>query len=82
MKPLDKLVGQMWPGLKVLPAMSTGASDGVYTSAAGLPTYVISGIAIDKDNIRAHGQDENVGAESFYRGNEFFYRYIKVLTSH
>jgi acetylornithine deacetylase/succinyl-diaminopimelate desuccinylase-like protein len=62
--------------------MSAGASDGVYTSAAGLPTYMISGVAIDKDNIRAHGQDENVGIESFYRGNEFFYRYLKALTSH
>ena len=82
MQPLDKLVGQMWPGLKVVPSMSAGASDGVYTSAAGLPTYMISGVAIDKDNIRAHGQDENVGIESFYRGNEFFYRYLKALTSH
>lgn len=82
MQPLDKLVAQMWPGLKVVPAMSAGASDGVYTSAAGLPTYTIAGIAIDKDNIRAHGQDENLGVESFYRGNEFFYRYLKAVTSH
>ncbi len=82
MKPLEAVVSQMWPGLKVLPAMSAGASDGVYTSAAGLPTYTIAGIAIDKDNIRAHGQDENLGADSFYRGNEFFYRYIKALTAH
>ena len=82
MKPLDKLVAQMWPGLKVVPAMSAGASDGVYTSAAGLPTYNVAGVAIDKDNIRAHGQDENIGVESFDRGNEFFYRYIKLITSH
>lgn len=82
MKPLDTLVAQMWPGLKVIPAMSAGASDGVYTSAAGLPTYGIAGIAIDKDNIRAHGQDENIGIESFDKGNEFFYRYMKLITSH
>jgi acetylornithine deacetylase/succinyl-diaminopimelate desuccinylase-like protein len=82
MKPLEKIVGEMWPGLKVVPAMSAGASDGVYTSAAGLPTYAAGGIAIDRDNIRAHGQDENLGAESFYRGNEFFYRYLKTLASH
>ncbi len=81
MKPLDALVAQMWPGLKVVPAMSAGASDGVYTSAAGLPTYTIAGVAIDKDNIRAHGQDENIGVESFDRGNEFFYRYMKLITS-
>ena len=82
MKPLEKLVAQMWPGLKVVPAMSTGASDGVYTMAAGLPTYTVAAIAIDKDNIRAHGQDENIGVESFDRGNEFFYRYLKMIASH
>ena len=36
---LDKVVGEMWPGIPVLPSMSTGASDGVYTNAAGMPTY-------------------------------------------
>jgi len=82
MKPLDTVVSQMWPGLKVVPAMSAGASDGVYTEAAGLPTYVIAGVAVDKNNIRAHGQDENVGVESFDHGNEFFYRYLKALTAH
>jgi acetylornithine deacetylase/succinyl-diaminopimelate desuccinylase-like protein len=82
MKPLDTLVGQMWPGIKVVPAMSTGASDGVYTSAAGLPTYNVAGVAVDRDDVRAHGRDERVGIESFYRGNEFFYRYIKAITAH
>lgn len=82
MKPLDTLVAQMWPGLKVIPGMSAGASDGVYTSAAGLPTYGIAGVAIDKDNIRAHGQDENIEIASFDRGNEFFYRYMKLITAH
>jgi acetylornithine deacetylase/succinyl-diaminopimelate desuccinylase-like protein len=82
MKPLDTLVAQMWPGLKVIPAMSAGASDGVYTSAAGLPTYTIAGVAIDKDNIRAHGQDENIALASFDKGNEFFYRYMKLITAH
>jgi acetylornithine deacetylase/succinyl-diaminopimelate desuccinylase-like protein len=81
-KPLDKLVGRMWPGLKVVPAMSAGATDGVYTSAAGLPTYAFGAIAIDQDNLRSHGKDENLGMESFYRGSEFFYRYLKMITSH
>ena len=82
MKPLETLVTQMWPGLKVIPAMSAGASDGVYTSAAGLPTYTVAAVAIDKDNIRAHGQDENIGIKSFDEGNEFFYRYMKLIASH
>jgi acetylornithine deacetylase/succinyl-diaminopimelate desuccinylase-like protein len=81
MKPLEALVSQDWPGLKVVPNMSAGASDGVYTSAAGLPTYTITGIDIAKDNERAHGRDERLGVESFYKGNEFYYQYLKALTS-
>jgi len=81
MQPLERLVSVNWPGLKVVPNMSVGASDGVYTSAAGLPTYTVTGIAIDKDNERAHGRDERLGVESFYTGNEFFYQYIRSLTS-
>jgi acetylornithine deacetylase/succinyl-diaminopimelate desuccinylase-like protein len=81
MKPLERLVAQDWPGLKVVPNMAAGASDGVYTSAAGLPTYIITGIDIDKDNQRAHGRDERLGVESFYKGNEFFYQYLKAVTS-
>jgi acetylornithine deacetylase/succinyl-diaminopimelate desuccinylase-like protein len=81
MKPLEALVNEDWPGLKVVPNMSVGASDGVYTSAAGMPTYTITGIDIDKDNERAHGRDERLGVESFYKGNEFYYQYLKALTS-
>ena len=81
MKPLEALVSRDWPGLKVVPNMSAGASDGVYTSAAGLPTYTITGIDIAKDNERAHGRDERLGVESFYKGNEFYYQYLKALTS-
>ena len=58
-----------------------GASDDVYTNAAGLPSYAIAGVAIDKDNIRAHGQDENIEIASFDKGNEFFYRYMKLITA-
>jgi acetylornithine deacetylase/succinyl-diaminopimelate desuccinylase-like protein len=81
MKPLESLVASNWPGLKVVPNMSAGASDGVFTSAAGLPTYTVTGIDIDKDNQRAHGRDERLGVESFYKGNEFFYQYLKAVTS-
>ena len=38
-QPLEKVVESMWPGLPVIPDMATGASDGVYTNAAGLPTF-------------------------------------------
>lgn len=81
LEPLESQVNAMWPGLAVIPHMGAGASDAIYTSAAGIPTYGISGIAIDADDVRAHGRDERVGLQSFYTGNVFFYRYMKALTS-
>ena len=79
--PLEKITSEMWPGTPVIPEMATGASDGVYTMGAGIPTYGISGIAIDRDDIRAHGRDERVGVESYYKGVDFYYRYLKAVTS-
>jgi len=79
-EPLEKIAGAMWPGMPVVPDMSTGASDGIYTNAAGLPTYAVGGIAIDRADIRAHGKDERLGIESYYTGVDFYYRYLKAVT--
>ncbi|HTT41476.1 MAG TPA: M20/M25/M40 family metallo-hydrolase [Steroidobacteraceae bacterium] len=79
-KPLEKVAAEMWPGIPVVPFMAAGASDAIYTNAAGIPTYGITGIMIDVDDVRAHGRDERVPVNSFYKGNLFFYRYLKALT--
>ena len=81
MQTLERIAGEMWPGTPVVPTMATGASDGVYTNAAGMPTYGISGVAIDMNDVRAHGRDERLRVESFYQGVDFYYRYMKALTS-
>jgi acetylornithine deacetylase/succinyl-diaminopimelate desuccinylase-like protein len=80
-QPLEAAVAAMWPGLKVIPAMDAGASDSIYTEAVKLPSYGVSGIAIDADRIRMHGRDECVPIASFYKGNEFFYRYLKSIAA-
>lgn len=81
MKPLEKVTAEMWPGTPVIPAMGTGASDGVYTNAAALPTYGVSGEAIERDDVRAHGKDERVPVDSFYRAVDFYYRFLKLVTT-
>jgi acetylornithine deacetylase/succinyl-diaminopimelate desuccinylase-like protein len=80
-QPLQTVVAAMWPGLKVIPAMDAGASDSIYTESVGLPSYGVSGISIDADRIRMHGRDECVAQASFYKGVEFFYRYLKSITT-
>jgi acetylornithine deacetylase/succinyl-diaminopimelate desuccinylase-like protein len=79
--PLESTVAAIWPGLPVVPFMNASATDGIYTRAAGLPTYGVAGIAVDRDDVRAHGRDERVRVAAFYRGNEFFYRYLRVVTA-
>jgi len=61
--------------------METGASDSKYTIAAGMPSFGIGEEAIDHDYIRAHGKDERLRVSSYYEGVDFFYRYLKAMTS-
>jgi acetylornithine deacetylase/succinyl-diaminopimelate desuccinylase-like protein len=81
MNPLEKTARQIWPGVPVIPTMATGASDGVFTNAAGMPTYAISGLAVDFDDVRAHGRDERLRVDSFFGGLDFYERFLKALTS-
>ncbi|MDP4224105.1 MAG: M20/M25/M40 family metallo-hydrolase [Bacteroidota bacterium] len=78
---LDKITNEMWPGVQVIPVMSTGATDGRWLRKAGIPVYGISGIFTDSDDVRAHGRDERIGVKEFYNGVEFMYRFMKILTS-
>lgn len=79
-EPLRKVAGEMWPGVPIVPTMSTGASDSIITMGAGIPSYGISGMGVDFDDDRAHGRDERIRAEAFYQGVEFRYLYMKALT--
>ena len=78
---VEKVAAAMWPGTPVIPTMARGASDGTYTSAAGMPTYEVAGVEIDRNDDREHGRDERVGVESFYRGLDFYYSFLKTLTA-
>jgi acetylornithine deacetylase/succinyl-diaminopimelate desuccinylase-like protein len=79
LKRIEPLVAKYWPGLPVVPTMATGATDGMYTRSAGIPTYGVSALTWDVDDVRAHGKDERISVESFYRAAEFWYDLIKGL---
>jgi acetylornithine deacetylase/succinyl-diaminopimelate desuccinylase-like protein len=81
MQSLRDVSATLWPGVRVIPMMMTGASDSVYTMMAGIPSYGISGVAIDRDDVRMHGRDERVPVESYYRGVKFYYEFLKKLTT-
>jgi acetylornithine deacetylase/succinyl-diaminopimelate desuccinylase-like protein len=77
---IEKLSKEFWPTAVVLPTMSAGATDGSYLRNAGIPTYGHSGLAGDVNDIRAHGKDERVPVKSFYQGEDYLYRLVKMLS--
>ena len=81
MDSLRIVAGKFWPGAAVVPIMMMWASDSVHTMMAGIPSYGISGVAVDRGDVRMHGKDERVGVESYYTGVEFYYEFIERLTT-
>lgn len=78
--PIERITEELWPGVPVLPTMSTGATDGLFLRNAGIPVYGVSGLFGDVDDNRAHGQNERILIRSFFEGQEFLYRLTKALS--
>ena len=76
--PMERLSEKYWPGVPVIPGMSTGATDGLYLSAVGIPTYGVPGIWGDPDGNGAHGLNERMEARSLYVGRDYLYDLVKA----
>ncbi|HET9833741.1 MAG TPA: M20/M25/M40 family metallo-hydrolase [Vicinamibacterales bacterium] len=77
---VERVTRSMWPGLIVVPYMSPGASDSVYTRGVGIPSYGIDGMFDDLDDARAHGKDERIGVAAFGEDLEFTYRLMRAVS--
>jgi len=78
-EPLTRLTQAIWPGVPVTPVMENGASDSIYFAQAGIPCYGYSAIALERDDDRAHGQDERLPIDSYWKSLDFFYAFAKEL---
>ena len=56
------------PGVPIIPAMSAGATDGVFFRAAGIPTYGVSDTFMKNSDDFSHGLNERLPVDSFYNG--------------
>jgi acetylornithine deacetylase/succinyl-diaminopimelate desuccinylase-like protein len=79
MGPVEALAGKYWPKVPVVPEMSTGATDGLYTRNGGIPTYGVGAVFEDMNDSRAHGRDERVGVKEFHLAAEYWYELVKRL---
>ena len=79
MNAVNALTEKMWPGVTVVPFMSTGGTDSRYMRNAGMHMYGVSGIFYEPSDARMHGLNERVPQKSLYDGREFLYQLIKQL---
>jgi acetylornithine deacetylase/succinyl-diaminopimelate desuccinylase-like protein len=78
-EPLTRITQEIWPGVPVTPVMENGASDSIYFAQAGIPCYGYSAIALERDDVRAHGQDERLPIDSYWRSLDFFCAFTRAL---
>lgn len=77
MAQIEKTTREMWPGVVVIPTMSTGATDGRLLRNAGIPVYGLAGQFYGNPN--AHGMNERIPAAAFYASLEFMTRMVKAV---
>jgi acetylornithine deacetylase/succinyl-diaminopimelate desuccinylase-like protein len=76
---VEEVSRRFWPGVVVVPVMSSGATDGMYVRNARIPVYGLGGIFTTPDESRAHGRDERVEVRRFYEGLEFGKAVVETL---
>jgi acetylornithine deacetylase/succinyl-diaminopimelate desuccinylase-like protein len=78
MGPVEKLAAKYFPGVPVVPSMSTGATDGIFLEAVGMPVYGVPGPWGDPDGNGAHGLNERIEVKSLYVGRDYLFDLVKV----
>jgi acetylornithine deacetylase/succinyl-diaminopimelate desuccinylase-like protein len=74
---VTEVVHSLRPGIPIVPTQSSGASDGIYFRAGGIPTYGTGlSFARDEDDFQ-HGLNERLAVASFYEDLEYWYRLLK-----
>ena len=78
MGPAETLVARYFPGVPLIPSMSTGATDGIFLEAIGIPVYGVPGGWGDPDGNGAHGLNERLSVRSVFVGREFLTDLVKL----
>jgi acetylornithine deacetylase/succinyl-diaminopimelate desuccinylase-like protein len=79
--PVRKVANDIWPGVAIVPTMSTGATDGRFLNAAGIPIYGLSGMFHDAEGAHAHGLNERIRVKSLLNGRRFLYEVVKLYAN-
>jgi acetylornithine deacetylase/succinyl-diaminopimelate desuccinylase-like protein len=81
MQPVRAVAERIWPGVAIVPTMATGATDGRFLNAYGIPTYGLSGMFHDAEGPHIHGLNERIRVVSLMNGRRFLYEVVKLYAS-
>jgi len=63
---VSSAVHSRYPDVPIIPIMASGGTDGMHFRNAGIPTWAVSGLFMDPDEMYAHGLNERVPIDGFY----------------
>ncbi len=76
--PAEKLVAKYFPGIPLIPTMATGATDGIFLEAIGIPVYGVPGGWSDPDGNGVHGLNERRSVRAVFVGRDYLTDLIKI----
>jgi acetylornithine deacetylase/succinyl-diaminopimelate desuccinylase-like protein len=77
-EPMRAVAAKHFPGVPLLPLMSTGATDGVFLEAIGIPVYGAPGTFLEPDNNGTHGLNERIRVSSLYASRDYLFDLVKA----
>jgi acetylornithine deacetylase/succinyl-diaminopimelate desuccinylase-like protein len=78
MGPAEALMKKYFADVPLVPSMSTGASDGIFLEAIGIPTYGVPGDWGDPDGSGVHGLNEREAVRAVFVGRDFWTDLVKA----
>ncbi len=76
--PVERLAARHFPGVPVIPTMLTGATDGIFLQAVGIPVYGVPGLWSDPDGNGTHGLNERIEVRALYAARAYLYDLVKA----
>ena len=78
---MQAMATKHFPGVPLLPMMSTGATDAIYIMPIGIPIYGAPGTMIDPDGNGIHGLNERIKVQSLMQGRDYLSDLVAVLAN-
>ncbi len=78
---VSKAVHTRYPDVKVIAYMESGGTDGMHFRKAGIPTWGVSGLFMNPDEMYAHGLNERVPIKAFYDALDYWSIILRELAS-